>query len=291
MAIISAGPLEEGISYSVQPATVPPSGAYEIANGGTEYFMSALEFGTRLDNRLALWALTGTGTLNTATPAVTLRYAIVDSEVYGLPQAMEQKNGPLPLADLVRTGAFGKPAVEHLPLIDGNDDRMNQVVFAAGKLWCALDTVVQPKNGPVRGGIAWFIVTPSLTGGLSATIAHQGYVSVNRNNVAFPSIAVNPSGKGIIGFTLVGPDYFPSAAYVKVDAGGIGDVVIAKPGAAPDDGFSGYVTFGGRVGRWGDYSAASSDEAGNVWFAAEYIPDAPRTVLANWGTFIGKVVP
>ena len=291
VVMITPGALEEGISYTLQPATTPPGGSYETANGGTEYFMSALEFTGGLDNRIAVWALTGTSTLNT-TPSLTLRYAIVASQVYGQPPAMQQKDGPLFLAGLIRTGVFGKPAVEHLPLIESNDDRMNQTIYAAGKLWCALNTVVKSKNGQVQTGIAWFAVTPSWTGGgLAGNIANQGYISVNRHSVAFPSAAVNAAGKGIIAFSLIGPDYYPSAAYVTLNSSGTSNVFLAKTGNEPDDGFSGYVSFGGRAGRWGDYSAATTDEDGNVWFATEYIPGGPRTTLANWGTYIGKVVP
>jgi hypothetical protein len=72
---------------------------------------------------------------------------------------------------------------------------------------------------------------------------------------------------------------------------GVGPIQIAAPGAAPDDGFTGYGAFGGRVARWGDYSAAVADADGAIWMAVEYIPNSPRTVLANWGTFIGKIVP
>jgi len=94
-------------------------------------------------------------------------------------------------------------------------------------------------------------------------------------------------------FTLVGPDYFPSAAYARLDvANGDGDVHIAAPGAGPEDGFSGYQAFGwNRVARWGDYSAAVADENGSIWIATEYIPALPRTALANWGTFVGQVSP
>jgi hypothetical protein len=71
---------------------------------------------------------------------------------------------------------------------------------------------------------------------------------------------------------------------------GAGDIQIAAAGALPDDGFSGYG--GARVGRWGDYGAAvADDESGNIWMASEYIPNAPRTVNANWGTFVTQVTP
>jgi len=95
-------------------------------------------------------------------------------------------------------------------------------------------------------------------------------------------------------FTLVGPDFFPSAAYTKIDlATGPGDVHVSGQGAGPEDGFTGYAFFGStnRVARWGDYSAAVADEAGNIWLAAEYITPRPRTFFANWGTFVTKVAP
>lgn len=289
--LISPGALEEGISYSLQPAATPPGGTHESANGGTEYFMSALDFNGSLDNRLSLWALTGTSTLLAPVPSLTLRQVTLASEVYGQPPAIQQRDGPLPLADLIRSGAFGKRTVEHLPLIESNDDRMNQTVFAAGKLWCALNTVVKTHNGPVQTGIAWFIVTPSWSGGaLNGSVFNQGYVSVNRSSVAFPSVAVNTAGRGIIAFSLISSDYYPSAAYVNIDTSGTSNVFLAKAGTEPEDGLTGYSTFGGRVSRWGDYSAAVADEAGAIWFATEYIPGGPRTTLANWGTFIGKVI-
>jgi hypothetical protein len=40
-----------------------------------------------------------------------------------------------------------------------------------------------------------------------------------------------------------------------------------------------------------DYSAAVSDENGTIWMGNGYIPNAPRTVNANWGTFIGSFAP
>ena len=155
--------------------------------------------------------------------------------------------------------------------------------------------MVKTPNGPTRVGIAYFVVRPSLsTGTLSASITRQGYVAVDQNNVLFPSIGVSArTGRGVMSFTLVGPSFFPSAAYTTIDAAGAaGDVHIARPGAGPEDEFSGYQSFGGsRTARWGDYGAAVADESGNIWLATEYIPNKPRSLLANWGTFISNVIP
>ena len=57
---IPGGPLAEGTQLPVQPAATPPNGTYEWANGGTEYFVSALDFANTLDNRIAVWVLTNT---------------------------------------------------------------------------------------------------------------------------------------------------------------------------------------------------------------------------------------
>ncbi|MCU1384041.1 MAG: hypothetical protein JWL71_2738 [Acidobacteria bacterium] len=278
---IDGGPLEEGPSYSVQPATSPDLGRDDDDNQGVEFFLSALDFEGTLDNRIAVWALTNTRSLTKAAPDVALSHIVIGSEVYGQPPDADQKIGPTPL----RT-ATGIPDPE--ALIAANDDRMNQVVFADGLLWSGVNTIVSGD----RVGIAWFAVRPSLKNSrLRAKIQGQGYVSAAGNSVLYPSIGVNREGEAVIGFSLTGQDFFPSAAYARVSVEhGAGPVHIAAAGAAPEDGFSGYPSLGGDVAaRWGDYSAAVADEYGNLWFAAEYIPNAPRTALANWGTFIGKI--
>jgi hypothetical protein len=286
-------PLAEGPAYTLQPATAPPGVPY----GGTAYFMSALDFFGTVDARIAVWTLTNTGWLRTGTgDEPVLTSAVIGSESYGQPPDAQQRPGPLPLADLIAAGALGKPETEHLSLIAANDDRMQQVMFDGANLWSALNTVVKPANGPTRVGAAYFVVRPGATAAEPASIVRQGYISVDRNSVLYPAVAVNAAGNGAIGFTLVGGDYYPSAAFVTLDVANAPDAVhVAAAGAGPEDGFTGYVSqTGSRTARWGDYSAAAVDEIGNLWFATEYIPSIrpeDRTALANWGTFIGKIAP
>jgi hypothetical protein len=117
----------------------------------------------------------------------------------------------------------------------------------------------------------------------------QGYIALPKADLFYPALAIGPDGTGAIAFTLSGANYYPSAALAHLDAPGAGDVQILASGAAPDDGFSGYKYFGGGPGRTGDYSAGAVDEHGAIWMATEYIPAAPRTLLANWGTFIAQI--
>ncbi|HVC88313.1 MAG TPA: hypothetical protein VNC40_12925 [Gaiellaceae bacterium] len=304
-------PLAEGPAYSLQPATSPTAADWSSAAGGTEYLLSALDFNGTLDNRVAVWALTNTSSLTSASPDVQLSSVILPSEVYGQPPDATQKSGSTPLATIIQQlyGAknAGSSSAPQEELLAGNDDRMNQAVYANGQLWGALNTVVKTQNGPSHVGSAYFDVAPSVgVSGLAASMTSQGYVSANNQNLLYPSIGVTSAGKAVYTATLAGPDYYPSAIYTTIDPStGPGTIHLVGAGLGPDDGFTGYPPFGGPTARWGDYSAAVSDPAGNVWFATEYIGQTctaaafyadttcggTRTILANWGTYVGKVTP
>ena len=127
------------------------------------------------------------------------------SEVYGQPDPAVQRNGLLQLNT-------------SLTVLNSNDDRMNQVVFANGLLWSGVNTKVTTKDGSTRVGIAFFAVQPEWHGStLGGHVHHQGYVAVNGNNVLFPAIGVDKWGNAVMTFTLVGPKYYPSAAYLRLD--------------------------------------------------------------------------
>ena len=124
--------------------------------------------------------------------------------------------------------------------LESNDDRMNQVVLQGGHLFGAVNTIVK-GDGPKRTGIAWFAVTAG-----RARLLNQGYVSVKGQSVFFPSIAIGPSGRGVMTFSLSGPDYYPSSAYLRMSLSGTsGPVQVMGAGAAPADGFTGYAAL-----RW-----------------------------------------
>ncbi|HWG72504.1 MAG TPA: hypothetical protein VG184_00455 [Acidimicrobiales bacterium] len=274
-----------GVAFSIQPATSPASG-YQTAANGTEYFQSALDFGaapalgTRAD-RIAVWSLTNTASLDTATPSVSLSAVVLPSEEYTQPPNATQAPGTLVIS-------------KRLPLLDANDDRMNQVVFANGQLWSGLNTAVKTPQGPTLAGIAWFVTDPATgaSGALSAAMAGQGYLAVNGEDVMYPSIGVTPAGKAAMAFTLVGPDYHPSAAWAPVSTSGVGPIYVAAAGKNAADDFSAVKAFGGSGSiRWGDYSAAVSDPSGTIWMAAEYISGLESTAFANWATYVYNVTP
>lgn len=304
-------PLAEGYSYSLQPASAPVNSQFERKNRGTAYFLSALDFNSAFDNRIAVWAMTGTKSLGGTNPTPSLQTKVIRSQAYGLPPAAAQAPGSTPLRDALAGGLLGfVPVNNPLSPLDGGDDRMQSAAFADGLLWGSLATAVKfSKDGPIHVGAAWFVVRPSIHDGrLRASIVKQGYVSVKDEDVIFPGLAINAHGKGALAFTLTGADRHPSAAYVRMDRHGTSAVHLAAAGVGPQDGFSGYRLAPDDPAprpRWGDYTGTAVDETGKIWFEAEYIAQTctlaeyvadttcggTRTALANWATFIGRVTP
>ena len=284
---------EPGTQFTgtVQPAT-SPSARYETAQGGTEYFMSAQDCEPpdchvdpdSLENTIHVWAMTHTQTLRTTTPNPRLFDRTVDSQVYGTPIPQRQKPGPHPL---------GESHNEPVPPVEANDARMNQVVFAGGRLWGGVNTIADP--GP-RDGIAWFSVDPRVSAsGVQATVKGQGYVAGRDKGsfVTFPSIGVNDDGRGVVAYSLMGDRYYPSAAQTGINRGGLTTgVQITRNGSKPEDGFTCYEEEGnGPNCRWGDYSASFALPTGEIWSATEFIGDNARTQFANWSTFVWPSKP
>ena len=343
--------------FTVWPAHSPGTTSYDLNAGGTEYFLSSNageeasgdDF-TGSSTNLVVWALTNTSSLNSATPNVTLTNNVLMANQYGVPpRAKQPGTGTAPGTDapqghclndettstiagvgcyrlLVSTAVHNATKPELVMPIDANDSRMQQVMFANGKLWGALDTALNPDGGPQRAGIAWYIVKPDTSSGsLAAKLAMQGYLGAAGYDFTYPAIGVTPSGRGVMAFTAVGDTLNPSAAYAAIDAQvGVGPWNVLATGAAVDDGFSGYKAqrFPAAIRpRWGDYGAASVD-GNSVWVASEYIAQAcnytawggpfftggsgdnllgtcggashgpgARAALGNWSTRISKLTP
>ncbi len=316
----TTGAVRGNPGFTVWPATTP-GGAYATDLGGTEYFLSSDAAGeangTGSSTDLIVWALTNTQSLNTASPALKLSNSVLTVNQYGIPPQSDQKAGDFPLGQCLNNTAcatflLGAPdpfAPEVESHLDSNDSRMQQVVYANGKLWGALDTALT-LNGVNKAGIEWFIVKPSVSSaGVAGTVAKQGYLGLANNNVTYPAISVTPSGRGVMAFTLVGADYYASAAYAAIDAKiGVGDIHVIKAGLGPDDGFTSYKAYVGDPPRtrWGDYGGAVA--VGNsIWIASEYIGQTctlaqyesspfgscggTRATLGNWDTRISKLTP
>jgi hypothetical protein len=296
----------------VIPANAP-DGVFSDANGGTEYFLSsaaAVEAGNRSGRSsiLGFWTLTNTRSLDSGTLALVLTPKVVASELYGVPPMSDQKPGPVPLRDCEVTGCIygsGPSPGEVEGALDSSDSRIFNTWFDGHRVWGSLSTIVQ-VSGNIHAGSAWFSFNPA------GTIAAQGYVAAAGNNVIYPGIATLSNGRGVMGVNLVGHDWFPSQAYVRLGlTGPAGSIHVARAGAGPEDGFCEYVAENcGQSApptsrpRWGDYPAAqASGDA--IWIGNEYIAQSctfeqyladftcgkTRDSAANWSTRISQISP
>ena len=274
--------------FAVQPAVTPPGGFFFVANNGLEYFVST-EFST-LGSQVAVWAMVNTSFLSSTNPSARLELFQINIPTnisYQAGDPIPQPSGPIPLGT-----AFG----DSLEYLDPGDTRVQSVEYVNGELYVTLQTLYTDDNGQTVLAAAYMILAPIFRGGTpNAAVLTQGYVYVNTDSVLRPAMAVNPQGKGAIVFTLVGPDYYPSAAFVTVNGLSIGSSIqIAGAGGGPDDGFSGYQAFGyDAPARWGDYSAALAASDGSIWMGTEFIPSpsVPRCRDANWATYLINYKP
>ena len=277
-------PFVSGYEFTVFPAYPAPDTGPVLANGGTQYFVSS-HFTMTTEHSLAVWALTNTSSLNSSNPTLNLQAVAVNTQAYHFPVVPAvQKNGFRPLGESLR---------EPLEKLDSGDFRIISVCYSAGRLWATLNTAVTGSSGTPRTGADYFALVPQVQGRfLSATVFTQGTVSEAGANLIYPAVAVNAKTQGGIVFTLVGPNDFPSSAFVPIRGTTIGPIQISRAGNEPEDGFTGYKAFGGNgIARWGDYSAAAIDADGSVWMATEYTPDLARTAFANWSTYITRLQP
>jgi hypothetical protein len=355
-----AGSTQPG--FTVWPAQSPGANQFNLNNGGTEYFLSSNaadeaqkpvsgNAGTRTSTQIVAWTLTNTSSLDTS-PALGLSNNLVAVNQYGVPPKQVQPGSGTTadktttpdvaqgdclndemtlLSDGVTTGcwkllvgadAHTRGGTEVIASPDSNDTRMQQVMYANGKLWGALDTGVSFDSNPDRAGIAWYILNAT-----NSKLIMQGTYGIPGASLTYPAIGVTAAGRGVMAFSYTDATTNPSAAYAPIDASvGVGDThIIATSGATRDDGFSGYKQqrFPNPIrSRWGDYGATAVD-GNSVWIASELSQTDPcnytdwggpfffggtgdnllgtcggsghgpgtRTALADWNTRISKLTP
>jgi hypothetical protein len=253
--------IDGGLAFGVQPALT-------TGTSPAEYFLSALDEKNTGDNRLGVWALTGGGRVASG-GMPTLSRTIITSEAYGPPPRSPQKG-----------------STSH---IDSGDDRMQQTQFIAGQVWGELGTAITTSgSASTRAGAAWFAVEPHLSHGLisGAVVRRQGYVADPDDNLIYPAMQADASGRAAMVFTATSASRFPSAAFATLSAGSaaFSGITIAAAGTGPYD---------PKATRWGDYSwAVLAANADAVWLATEYIPpkaSQTSTGQRNWGTRVFEV--
>jgi hypothetical protein len=133
--------------------------------------------------------------------------------------------------------------------LDDGDARFSAIVYEVGGIVYAVHSTQLGNFAVIR----WYRID-----GTKRTLLESGTLSDPRNDLYYPSIAVNPAGTIVIAYNASGPNTFPSSyAVVGTTSNGVttfGRPLLLKAGTASyqnvdSNGFN----------RWGDYSATSVD--------------------------------
>ncbi len=174
--------------------------------------------GTGKSSNILLWTLSGTNTLNSASPALSLTSKAIGVAQYAIPpKANQPATGDWPQGQCLNDPACATaillgvpdPFTEVISKLDANDTRMQQVWYANGKVWGALDTALT-IGGSNQAGIEYFVVNPN-----AGKLDLQGTLGMAGNHLTYPALAVTPSGRGVIAFTVVGNDHYASAGLCR----------------------------------------------------------------------------
>ena len=277
--------------FVVQPAVPAPGEPFALANGGTEYFMTARNIYNG-SQKIRLWSVENTFNI-VAAPSTLIAVA---NDFNG-----ESYAPTVPSTEPDQVGPYGKTQkATSSPMLDGGYNSFSaNVKIAKGKLYAALTTGAADSTGLPRDNIAYFVID---TNSGTPRLVKQGYiVPPDSYSIAYPGLALDKNGNGFIGVTITSPNThavggYPSAAIIPFSAkAGPGTIMVTGQGGATDDGFTGYggPNQPGGVGRWGDFASAVVDAKTGIFYTAnEFIPNPavyPRGTFANWGTYITSV--
>ena len=170
-----------------------PPGRTPDGNDGTEFFLSSTlgdgsETGNTApsENRIGVWAITNTSSIDSASPTLRLSNRLIkadtlhaaaegDAEGWAdaaarLHQRPQRSVRTIPprrhrLLGVVLQRAACR-AGEMLSVLDSSDTRMNQVVYTGGRLFGAIGTGVQVVGGSTRAGVLWVNVDAEVKNGM-----------------------------------------------------------------------------------------------------------------------------
>ena len=212
--------------FTVWPAISP--GNDDTRANGTEWFLSSIAAeeanGAGTDHRIVIWGLTNTLAGHHAAHRGASQRDRRGRAVRS-PPASKQSPGSTPLLTCLNNTKCPRRSVRaagstcsHRPgaraqrgASDAGHKRHPHAAgqLCRGALWGALDTGVGSSTNR-RAGIAWYVIRPSISNGrVHGSLVRQGTLAVGNANVTYPAIGVLPSGRGVMTFTLVGPDHLP----------------------------------------------------------------------------------
>lgn len=165
--------------------------------------------------------------------------------------------------------------------IDTSDGRFaGNVILQGSYLWA-----VNAVSYSGRSALHWYRINPG-TITSSPSIAEQGIISDLTHDYYFGSIAVNPQGDVVIGYTRSGSTEVPSA-YASVGLFDGTATTFDSPLLLQAGSGNYNVTFGSGTNRWGDFSATTLDpnDPYHFWTIQEIVSGTN-----NWSMQITEIV-
>jgi len=202
--------------------------------------------------------------------------------------------------DDTSTAVPDAPQPDVADLIDTGDRRTLVAKWRSGALWTTF--LVVPNPGAADAGqatAAWSdLDTTATSGGNVADFRDSGIIGgegiATDTHTYFPAVAVDSTGKAVIGFSASAPTLHGSSYYTAHD---IGDAAGAT--ATPTlvrQGTDFYIrTFGGARNRWGDYSSVAVDPATDCFWVYNQHAMTRGTVIngedGRWATAYAEECP
>jgi hypothetical protein len=278
-----------GITASTGPFladTVQPAANLDGSAGGAEVFVNTLDGPDPVNGHfcgflgggfedscsgMALWKMTNPIAHDHGGPAPTFTGTYVATKPFLVSAPADQPscNQCIDVLDLRVTGT---PVVR------------NGIVYAA---W---ETAINNRSQVVPG-IEWAQVSLSDLGKKDSS-ASDYYNFSGDAAVSFPVLMPDAQGNLVMLYEHMSHKVFPETRYIAKSAN---QGNFKGPGVLLKAGESSYrPTLCGTaalpVCRWGDFSAASTDLAGHIWFAGEYANQVTANNHGrNWGTWIGAI--
>lgn len=168
--------------------------------------------------------------------------------------------------------------------VNAGDDRVQNLVFQNGKLWCVHTIFLPQGSSPTKSYAQWWRFN---TDGSDVTLGRLD-TRANSEYLAYPSIAVNDQDDAMIGMSAFSSSIFPSAAYAtkKASAASFSAPRIYKAGW---NWYEVYDSANPKRNRWGDYSATCVDptDGSTFWTVQEF--SRSDSFGSWWGTHWAKV--
>ena len=165
-----------------------------------------------------------------------------------------------------------------------NDDRITNLTYRNGKLWCAHNAFFPATGTVTRCSTMWWQIDTN------GTPNQHGLVTdpTNSKFYAFPSITVNKNNDALVGFAYMSAAVHPSCGYALHMHTDPNDTM--RPAFVYRHGQATYHPTGfGTDTRWGDYSGTCVDPINDLdfWTIQESVPSSPSN---RWDTWWAHVV-